>query len=232
MLEANQLEYRSRVCEKELKRLGFDVECAMLGASPRKIRSMDASGARRMAGTVSGVAIEPQPAHQVVCQDLTGELSDSLSEIRKETHTWKTKWRRVFVNHKPKSSTVVLCRERELCGFVHGDDFIIITSDYVQLIRIEPRLKERLDFDRCADLGVDDGVDTTVTILSRLATWNDLTGIVPARMSMDGFEICVVLCSGCEVRTGTSRNSIARTNQESDENHECAQVDDFPRCQD
>ena len=70
MLEAKQHEYRSRLCEKELKRLGFDVECAMLGASPRKIRSMDASGARRMAGTVSGVAIEPQPGEQVVCQDL------------------------------------------------------------------------------------------------------------------------------------------------------------------
>ena len=31
---------------------------------------------------------------------------------------------------------------------------------------------------------------------------------------MDGFDICVVLCCGCEVRIGTSRNSIARTNQE------------------
>ena len=41
--------------------------------STRKIRSMDASGARRMTGIVSGVAIEPQPGEQVVCQDLTGE---------------------------------------------------------------------------------------------------------------------------------------------------------------
>ena len=49
MLEANQLEYRSRLREKELKRSSSDVECAMLGASPRKIRSLDASGARRMA---------------------------------------------------------------------------------------------------------------------------------------------------------------------------------------
>ena len=57
MLEANQLEYRSRLCEKELKQSGSDVECAMLGASPRKIRSLDASRARRMAGTASGVAI-------------------------------------------------------------------------------------------------------------------------------------------------------------------------------
>ena len=59
MLEAKQLEYCSRLCEKELKRPGFDVECVMLGASPRKIRSLDASGARRKAGTVSGAAIEP-----------------------------------------------------------------------------------------------------------------------------------------------------------------------------
>ena len=54
MLEVNQLVYRSRLCARELKRSGSDVECAMLGASPRKIRSLDASGARRMAGTVSG----------------------------------------------------------------------------------------------------------------------------------------------------------------------------------
>ena len=214
MLEANQLEYRSKLCEKELRRSSFDIECAMLGASPRKIRSMDASGARRMAGIVSGVTIEPQFGKQVVCQDLTGELSDSLSEVRKETHSWKTKWRHVFVNHKPKSSTVVCCHERELCGFVHGNDFIIITGDYVQLIWIESRLKEGLDFERCADLGVDDGVDKTVTILSQLVTWNDQTGILLARMSIDGFDICVVLCCGCNVRISTPRNSIARTNQE------------------
>ena len=82
LLEDNQLEYRSRLYEKELKRLGFDVEFAMLGALPRKIRSMDASGARRMAGTVSGVAIEPQLGEQVVCQDLIGGLSCSLSGMR------------------------------------------------------------------------------------------------------------------------------------------------------
>ena len=69
----------------------------MLGASPRKIRSMDVSGARRVAGTGSGVAIEPQFDEQVVCQDLTGELSNSLFEIRKETPSWKTKWRHVCV---------------------------------------------------------------------------------------------------------------------------------------
>ena len=38
----------------------------------------DASGARRMAGTVSGVAIEPQLDEQVVCQYLTGEFVEFL----------------------------------------------------------------------------------------------------------------------------------------------------------
>ena len=123
-------------------------------------------------------------------------------------------WRRVIDNHKPKSSTFVCCRERELRGFVHGDDFIIITGEYVHVTWIESRLTEGLDFERCADQGVDDDVDTTVTILCRVATWSDQTDIVPARTRMNGAAICVVLCCGCEVRMGTSRNSIARTNQE------------------
>ena len=62
----------------------------------------------------------------------------------------------MFVNHKPKSSTVVYCHERELCGFVRGDDFIV-TGDSMQVMWIDSRLKERLNFDRCAGLGVDDG---------------------------------------------------------------------------
>ena len=44
---AEQLEHRSRLCEKGLKRSSSDVECA------RKTRSLDASGARRMVGTAS-----------------------------------------------------------------------------------------------------------------------------------------------------------------------------------
>ena len=99
-----------------------------------------------------GWRFKPQPDEQVVCQDLTGEMSNSLSEMRKETHRWKTKWRRVFVNHKLKSSTVVCCHERELCGFVHGDDFII-TGDPVQLMWIKSRLKEGLDFERLCRSG-------------------------------------------------------------------------------
>ena len=69
----------------------------------------------------------------------------------------------------------------------------------MQLTWIESRLKERLNFERCADLGVDDGVDKMVTILCRLVTWSNQTGIetnprhrevLHARMSMDGFDIC------------------------------------------
>ena len=49
-----------------------------------------------MNGTVSGVASELQPDEQVVCQDLSGELSNSLSKKRKEMNNWKTKWRHAF----------------------------------------------------------------------------------------------------------------------------------------
>ena len=31
---------------------------------------------------------------------------------------------------------------------------------------------------------------------------------------MDGFDICTVLCCGCEMQTDTSRNLIVRTNLE------------------
>ena len=62
-----------------------------------------------------------------------------------------------------------------------------------------------------------------VSILNRLVAWSNQMGfeanprhrdVLLARMSMDGFDICIFPCCGCEVRTGTSRNSIARTNQE------------------
>ena len=167
-----------------------------------------------MAGTVSGVAIEPQPGEQVVCQDLTGELSDSLSEIRKETHSWNTKWRCVFVNHIPQSSTIVCCHERELRGFVHGDDFILVTGDYVQLIWIDSRLKEGLNFERCTNLGVDDGADETVTIL-----WKDLTSAlshaVVSRCGQAQQEIRLHerIRSSRDTRTSRSRSSFTSTSR-------------------
>ena len=101
-------------------------------------------------------------------------------------------------------------RERELCGFAHE-------GDSVQLTWIESRLKERWNFERCADLGVDDGVDKMVTILYRLVTWSNQMGneanprhrgVLLARMSMDGFDTCIVLCCGCEMQNHTSRNLI------------------------
>ena len=58
------------------------------------------------------------------------------------------------------------CRERELNGFVHGDDFIFM-GDSVQLAWIESRLNEGLILRRHAILGLDDGDDKTVTILNR-----------------------------------------------------------------
>ena len=124
---AEQLEYCSRLCDKELKRSGYDVECAMLGASPRKIRSTDASGARRMAGTLSGVAIEPQPDEQVVCQYLLGELSCSLSGMRTEVCNWEKKLQDVFDDNTLLLATTYQSRschrKCELCGFVH-DHFL------------------------------------------------------------------------------------------------------------
>ena len=211
----------------EFQRQVCDVWCDVTecGPSPRKIRSMDASGARRVADTVSGVAIEPQPGEQVVCQDLTGELSDSLSEIRKETRSWNTKWRCVFVNHIPQSSTVVCCHERELRGFVHGDDFILVTGDYVQLIWIES---------------------------SDVPIWGSM--MAPMRRSRSCGRIWHLRCpilwlrgadrhnkkfdctneSGVrEIRERRDPGVHSRLHRElsggggSDENHECAQVDDF-----
>ena len=163
---AKQFEYCSRKCEKELKRSGSDVEFAMLGASPRKIRSLGAFGARRMAGTASEVAIDQQPDEQVVCQDLTGELSNSLSEYAKKRTDGRQSGDMCssITNQSHRQSCVVT--SVSCVRFVHGDDFII-TGDSVQLMWIESRVKEGLNFERFADLVVDDGVDKTVTILSQ-----------------------------------------------------------------
>ena len=60
------------------------------------------------------------------------------------------------LNHKSETSTFIRCQECELCGFVH-DHFITFDSDFVQLMCIESRLKEELNFEQCADFGADDG---------------------------------------------------------------------------
>ena len=160
----------------------------------------------------------------------------------------------MFVNYKPKSSTVVCCHERELCGFVHGDDFII-AGDSVQLLWIESRLKEGLNFERCADLGADDGVDKTVTILSQLVTWTTrqvscLRGCgrirhlrcpTPRSRGADRhikkFD-CTNESGVREIRERRDPGVHSRLHRElsdgrgSDEGHEFAQIDDFPGRQD
>ena len=90
--------------------------------------------------------------------------------MRTEVCNWEKKLQEVFDDNTLLLATTYQSRscprERELCGFVH--DHFIITGDSVQLTWLESRLKKRLNFGRCADLGVDDGVDKMVTILNRL----------------------------------------------------------------
>ena len=71
MLEANQLEYCSKLCEKQLKRLSSNVKCAMFDMMSRSVVS-----------ATSDVASELPTDEQVVCQNLHGELSCSLSGMR------------------------------------------------------------------------------------------------------------------------------------------------------
>ena len=73
------------------------------------------------------------------------------------------------------SPAIVCCRERELCGYAHGDDFII-TNDSMRLAWIEFRLNGGLILKRRAILGLDDCDDKTVTFLDRLVTWVCLSG--------------------------------------------------------
>ena len=66
----------------------------------------------------------------------------------------------------------VLC---ELCGFVHGDDFIF-TGDSMQLAWAESRLNEQVILKWRGIRGPDDGDDKTATILNRWVTWACLSG--------------------------------------------------------
>ena len=96
-----------------------------------------------MADATSEVASELQLDDQAY-QEL-GAMSYPFSEVRKGLREWEEKRRQVFTNHKSESSTFIRCQECELCGFVH-DHFIIFDSDFVQLMCIESRLKEKLNF--------------------------------------------------------------------------------------
>ena len=74
-----------------------------------------------------------------------------------------------------RSPAIVCSRERELCGFVHGDD-IILTGDSMQLAWIGSRLNGGLILKCRVILGPDGGDDKTVTILNRLVAWVCLSG--------------------------------------------------------
>ena len=168
---AKQLEYCLRLCEKELQGSSSNVKCETLDMMSRKITFLDACATCWMVSATSDVASEPPTDEQVVCQDLLGELSCSLSGMRTEVCNWEKKLQEVFddntlllaTTYQPRS-----CRgEGEFCGF--AQDHFFTEGDSVQLTWIESRLKESLNFQRCADLGIDDG-DRMVTILNRLVT--------------------------------------------------------------
>ena len=173
----------------------------------RKILFFDASRARCQAEATSEMAIEMPPDEKVKGGDLIGELLKSLYGTRKAAYTWEKKWQRVIVDSGfvigTWSPAIVCCRERELCGFVHGDDFII-TCDSMQLAWIEYRVNEGLILKRRAILGLDDGNNKTVTVLNRLMTWVCLSGsrsqieveadprhreILLAQMNLDGANV-------------------------------------------
>ena len=104
-------------------------------------------------------------ASRVHCQaEATSEMAIELLPPR----TIGRKWQRMIVDSGVVigrwSPAIVCCRERELCGFVHGDDFII-TGDSMPLAWIESRFNKGLVLKRRAILGLDDGDDKAATVL-------------------------------------------------------------------
>ena len=104
----------------------------------RKIAFLDASVTCLVASAMSEMAAELQRDEQASLKML-GELSYLLSEMRKEVCKWEKKLQRV-----PMDNTLLLattyqsrccCQEREPCGFLHGDDFIV-TGDSLLLAQM------------------------------------------------------------------------------------------------
>ena len=179
-VNAKQPEYRSRLCGKELARnfcingnvrvrdvpflQGADVETW----SEWAVRTID-HVLRRIksslpGGRTSEMAIELRPEEQVKGQDSVGDLLKSLYGTRKAAHNWGKKFQSVLFEMNFEIGTWlsanVCCRERDVCGFVHGDDFIFVGKS-MQLAWTESRLNEKLILKRNAILGPDDGDDKT-----------------------------------------------------------------------
>ena len=194
---AKQPECRSRLCRKELKRWAPTIpgtfasmgplECVILlfskalmwkpgasGPSARKITFLGASRAHCQADATSEMAIELPPEEQAKGQDFVGELLNSLHGTRKAAHSWERKWQSGIVEMNFEIGTwspaIVCCCEREVCGFVHGDD-IIFVGESMQLAWTESGVDEKPLLKKKAVLGPDDGDDKTVTIFNLLVTW-------------------------------------------------------------
>ena len=58
-------------------------------------------------------------------------------------------------------------------------------------------------FQRCGDLGVDDGGDKMVTILNRFVTRGSHRKVLFALINIDGVDIRIVLCCDCVTQTDT-----------------------------
>ena len=94
-----------------------------------KVIFLDASRAHCQADATSEMAIELPPEEQEKGQDLVGELLKSLHKTWKAAHNWEKERQSVLgeMNDIGTCSPAILCcRERQVCGFVHGDDFIFV----------------------------------------------------------------------------------------------------------
>ena len=86
-----------------------------------------------------------------------------------------------------------------ICSQFH----FVVEGDSLQLSYTEARLKERLIFQRCADMGVDDGGDKMVTIKNRFVTRGSHREFVFALITIDGVDIRIVPFCGCVTQTET-----------------------------